>query len=88
MKYTPKLYALTGITTATAVMWLPYVIARLAVRGLSAIANHDPGLPAEPAWVEHACRAHANAIDNLAVFAPRSGWSGYWSQHSSDGLGG
>ena len=39
-------------------------------RGLLAIANRDPGLPPEPAWAERASRAHANAIENLAVFAP------------------
>ncbi len=70
VKYTPELYALTVITTATALMWVPYVIARLTARGLSAIANRDPGFPAEPAWAERASRAHANAIENLAVFAP------------------
>jgi uncharacterized MAPEG superfamily protein len=70
VRYTPELYALTVITTATALMWVPYVIARLAARGLSAIGNRDPGIPAEPAWAERASRAHANAIENLAVFAP------------------
>lgn len=70
VRYTPELYALTVITTATALMWVPYVIARLTARGISAIANRDPGFPAEPAWAERASRAHANAIENLAVFAP------------------
>ena len=70
MRYTPELYALTIITTVTALMWVPYVLARLWARGLVAMANVDPGVPPEPLWADRARRAHANAIENLAVFAP------------------
>jgi uncharacterized MAPEG superfamily protein len=70
MKYTPELYALTLISTATALMWVPYVLARLKTRGLVAIANVDPGVPPDPPWAERARRAHANAVENLVVFAP------------------
>jgi hypothetical protein len=35
MRYTPELYALTIIATATVLMWVPYVLARLKARGLS-----------------------------------------------------
>ena len=70
VKYTPELTALTIVTTATALMWIPYVVARMRARGLSAIAPIDPGFPPEPEWAERAKRAHVNAIENLAVFAP------------------
>ena len=70
MSLTPELRALAVITTATGLMWLPYVCARMQARGLAAIANIDPGNPPEPAWALRARRAHANAIENLAVFAP------------------
>ena len=71
MKFTPELYALTVIATATVLMWVPYTLARIATRGLmAAMANPDPSYPADPAWAERARRAHANAIENLAVFAP------------------
>lgn len=30
----------------------------------------DPSQPPDPAWAQRAQRAHANAIENLAVFAP------------------
>ena len=70
MTYTPELYALTIITTLIALMWVPYVLARLGARGLLAMANVDPGVPPEPLWADRARRAHANAIENLAVFAP------------------
>jgi uncharacterized MAPEG superfamily protein len=70
MRYTPELHALTIIATATALMWVPYVLARLSTRGLVAMANVDPGVPPEPLWADRARRAHANAIENLVVFAP------------------
>jgi uncharacterized MAPEG superfamily protein len=70
LKYTSELNALTIVTTATALMWIPYVIARMRARGLAAIAPIDPGFPPEPEWAERAKRAHANAVENLAVFAP------------------
>ncbi|MFT7579595.1 MAG: putative MAPEG superfamily protein [Myxococcota bacterium] len=54
----------------TAVMWLPYVLNRAQVWGL----NTSLGYPAEPkplsAWAQRAKKAHANAIENLVLFAP------------------
>jgi uncharacterized MAPEG superfamily protein len=70
VKYTPELHALTLIATATALMWVPYVLARVKTRGMMALANIDPGLPPDPLWAERARRAHANAVENLVVFAP------------------
>jgi hypothetical protein len=43
MKYTPELYSLTVISTATALMWVPYVFARMTTHGLMrAIGNPGP----------------------------------------------
>jgi len=71
MKLTPELYILTLVTIATALMWLPYTGARILTRGLArSLANPDPAFPPDPAWAERARRAHANAVENLVVFAP------------------
>jgi uncharacterized MAPEG superfamily protein len=71
MKLTPELYALALIAAATALMWIPYMLARIATRGLPrSLANPDPVFQPDPAWAERARRAHANAVENLAVFAP------------------
>ncbi len=71
MTPTPELTFLTLAATSTAVMWVPYMLARIRTRGLAAtLANPDPAQKADPAWAERARRAHANAIENLAVFAP------------------
>ncbi len=70
MTITPELHILTLVATATAVMWIPYTVARVLTRGLMpALANPDPSYRPDPAWAERARRAHANAIENLAVFA-------------------
>jgi uncharacterized MAPEG superfamily protein len=71
MKYTPELYFLTLVISATILMWIPYTVARTLTRGLmGALANPGPSHTPDPAWAERARRAHANAIENLAVFAP------------------
>jgi uncharacterized MAPEG superfamily protein len=71
MKLTPELYFLTLAASATILMWLPYTVARVLTRGIMpALSNPDPAYPPDPPWAERARRAHANAIENLAVFAP------------------
>jgi uncharacterized MAPEG superfamily protein len=71
VKYTSELYSLTVASTATALMWVPYVLARMTTHGvMRAIGNPGPDYPADPPWVDRARRAHLNAIENLAVFAP------------------
>ncbi len=68
---TPELHALLFITTATLLMWVPYVLMRILKRGLlGAMANPSPNDPAVPAWAERAKNAHLNGVENLAVFAP------------------
>jgi len=71
MKLTPELYCLTLVALATILMWVPYTLARIVTRGvMAALANPDPSFAPDPAWAERARRAHSNAIENLAVFAP------------------
>jgi uncharacterized MAPEG superfamily protein len=71
VKYTSELTSLTLISTATALMWMPYVLGRMTTHGvLRAIGNPGPGYPIDAPWMDRARRAHLNAIENLAVFAP------------------
>jgi uncharacterized MAPEG superfamily protein len=71
MKLTPELYVLAAVATLTVLMWIPYMSARILTRGPTrTLANPDPAFPSDPAWAERARRAHANAVENLAVFAP------------------
>lgn len=71
MKFTSELHSLTVVSTATALMWVPYVVARMTTHGvLRAIGAPGPGYPSDAPWADRARRAHLNAIENLAVFAP------------------
>ena len=67
MKYTSELYSLTIISTATALMWVPYVLTRMTTHGvMRAIGTPGAGYPADAPWADRARRAHINAIENLA----------------------
>jgi uncharacterized MAPEG superfamily protein len=71
LKYSPELYALTLVSAATALMWVPYVCARMMTHGVTrAIGVPGPDYPVDVPWADRARRAHLNAIENLAVFAP------------------
>ncbi|MEM0949976.1 MAG: MAPEG family protein [Pseudomonadota bacterium] len=56
---------------AVGLMWLPDIGQLIAQEGLSAAA-YDPARKAEhtAAWARRARRAHQNAVENIAVFAP------------------
>jgi uncharacterized MAPEG superfamily protein len=55
----------------TGLLWIPYTIDRIMVRGLEATLD-NPGpnaLPQSP-WAQRLMAAHANTVENLVVFAP------------------
>ena len=66
-----ELYWLALTLGATALFAFPYVLNRIAVRGIGGtLANPSPNDTPLAAWAQRAQRAHANGIENLAVFAP------------------
>lgn len=69
---TTELYWLTLTTLLTGLLWLPYLIDRLAVRGLwRAVSDTQPETGERHSlWAKRAMRAHHNAVENLVVFAP------------------
>jgi uncharacterized MAPEG superfamily protein len=69
---TAELYWMALTTLMTALFWIPYVLDRLATRGLWAtLSNPKPEAgPPQSLWAQRAIRAHANAIENLAIFVP------------------
>ena len=69
---TPELYWLALTALMTALFWVPYILDRFAVRGLlPAVSDTAPetGAP-HSVWAQRAMRAHQNAVENLAIFAP------------------
>ena len=68
---TTELYWLTLTALMTALFWVPYVLNRMAMNGLSGtLAGGAPDSSSLSLWAQRAIRAHANAVENLAIFAP------------------
>lgn len=66
-----ELFWLTWTVILTAFLFLPYVLNRIGIRGLfGAMGNPRPDDLPESDWAQRAMRAHANAVENLVVFAP------------------
>lgn len=67
---TAEIYWLTLTSLVTALMWAPYILNRIAVRGLiAATGNPSPDDKPHSGWAERAILAHKNAVENLVVFA-------------------
>lgn len=71
MQQTSELFWLALTALVTALLWAPYVLNRIAVRGLmGTMGNPSPDDKPQVPWANRAQRAHVNAIQNIAVFAP------------------
>ncbi len=66
---TNELMSLIWVTALTAILWIPYTLNTIVVRGLMDAV----GYPADPkpiaGWAQKMKAAHANAVENLVVFA-------------------
>lgn len=60
---------LTLVTAFTAVLWIPYILDRLAVRGVSDTVGYPSNPKPQSPWATRLIKAHANAVENLVVFA-------------------
>jgi len=68
MSMTMTYLALTALITV--LMWIPYGLQMIQGQGMMvAFGNRDNVKPMAP-WAERCKRAHANAVENLVVFAP------------------
>jgi uncharacterized MAPEG superfamily protein len=55
----------------TGLLWIPYILDRSAVRGLTAaMGNPGPGDKPQSPWAQRMMAAHDNAVENLVLFAP------------------
>ena len=68
---TRELFWLTLTVILTGLLWLPYVLDRIMVRGLFG-AMDNPSRTDKPlsGWATRMMFAHDNAIENLIIFAP------------------
>ena len=66
---TSELMSLTWVAALTAVLWIPYILNMIMVRGLlDAVGYPDDPKPIAP-WAARMKAAHYNAVENLVVFA-------------------
>ena len=66
-----ELYWLTLTAAMTGLLWVPYILDRIMVRGpIGATANPSPNDKPQSAWAVRMMAAHVNTVENLVVFAP------------------
>jgi uncharacterized MAPEG superfamily protein len=68
---TRELMWLTLTIILTGVMWIPYIVDRIIVRGpKGALANPSRKDKPQSEWAQRLYFAHSNAVENLMIFAP------------------
>jgi uncharacterized MAPEG superfamily protein len=68
---TPELFWLTLTVILTGLLWVPYILNRITIRGmLGAMANPSRNDKPHAEWATRLMFAHDNAVENLVVFAP------------------
>jgi uncharacterized MAPEG superfamily protein len=66
---TSELTSLTWVVALTAVLWIPYILNLIMVRGIvDAVGYPEDPKPLAP-WAARMKAAHYNAVENLVVFA-------------------
>jgi len=68
---TTELHWLVLTLLLTALLWLPYIVNRLAEQGFfTAVWDPDGETTTKVAWADRLMSAHVNAVENLVIFAP------------------
>jgi uncharacterized MAPEG superfamily protein len=66
-----ELFWLTLTVAMTGLMWIPYILDRIAVRGvMGTLSNPSAADASQSGWAQRLMAAHMNAIENLIIFAP------------------
>lgn len=66
---TSELMSLTWVATLTALLWIPYILNMIAVRGLIDAVGYPDNPQPLSGWAAKMKASHANAVENLVVFA-------------------
>src|SRR5215468_6920995 len=61
----PELLYLVCVTLLTALMWVPYILDRMAARGILDTVGYPDSPKPQSAWAKRMMSAHSNAIENL-----------------------
>jgi uncharacterized MAPEG superfamily protein len=64
-----ELLYLTLVVVLTGLMWVPYILDRIAVRGLPGAVGYPKNPAPQSPWAQRLMKAHGNAVENLVIFA-------------------
>lgn len=64
-----ELLYLVLVTALTGLIWIPYILDRISVWGLADTVGYPEHPKPQTPWARRMIKAHANAIENLVVFA-------------------
>jgi len=64
-----ELLYLILVTMLTGLLWIPYILDRISVWGLADTVGYPVNPKPQTPWAERMKKAHANAVENLVVFA-------------------
>jgi len=66
---TTDLMMLTWSAALCALLWIPYVLARIGAWGLVNTVGYPDAPPEVPTWSARTQKAHSNLVENLVPFA-------------------
>ena len=64
-----ELVYLICVTALTGLLWVPYILDRVSVWGITDTVGYPANLKPQSAWATRLMKAHSNAVENLVVFA-------------------
>ena len=64
-----ELLYLVYVTILTLLLWVPYILDRIAKWGLVGAVGYPQNPPPQSPWAIRMMKAHVNAVENLVVFA-------------------
>ena len=64
-----ELLYLALVAVFTALLWMPYILDRIAVRGIQDAVGYPVNPRPQSPWAQRLMKAHANAVENLVIFA-------------------
>lgn len=64
-----ELLYLVLVTALTGLMWVPYILDRIAVWGLIDAVGYPANPKPQSPWAQRMMKAHDNAVENLVIFA-------------------
>ena len=64
-----ELLYLTYVAVFTGLLWVPYILDRVVVRGLISAVGYPVNPKPQSEWSQRLMKAHANGVENLVVFA-------------------